>query len=161
MALITLNDAHLAYGHVPLLDGTGLALEAGERVALIGRNGSGKSSLLKILAGTERVDDGAFQVQQGLMRRYVTQEPAFDSDATVFEAVSDGLAELRELRERYERHDPADDLDAIQSRIEALDGWTWERRIDKALHRLNLPPDAVMKTLSGGTPEFTLYSVLR
>jgi ATP-binding cassette subfamily F protein uup len=85
------------------------------------------------------------------MRCYVTQEPAFDSSASVFEAVSDGLREVRDLRERYERHDPADDLDAIQSRIEALDGWTWERRIDEALHRLNLPPDAIMSTLSGGT----------
>ena len=66
MALITLPNAHLAYGHVALLDGADLSLEAGERVGLIGRNGAGKSSLLKILAGLEKPDDGLLQLQQGL-----------------------------------------------------------------------------------------------
>jgi ATP-binding cassette subfamily F protein uup len=78
MALLTLIDAHLAFGHVPLLDGAAFSLEAGERVALIGRNGAGKSSLLKILAGLERPDDGSLQVQQATTRFYVPQEPAFD-----------------------------------------------------------------------------------
>src|SRR6266571_2327981 len=68
MALLTLTNAHLAYGHVPLLDGASLALDGGERIGLIGRNGTGKSSLLKILAGLERPDDGLLQVQQGLRR---------------------------------------------------------------------------------------------
>ena len=68
MALLTLLNAHLAFGHVALLDGTGFALESGERVALIGRNGTGKSSLLRILAGQDLPDDGAVQVQQGLRR---------------------------------------------------------------------------------------------
>ena len=80
MALITLSNAHLAFGHVALLDGAGFSLEAGERVALIGRNGTGKSSLLKILAGLERPDDGVLQVQQGLRRFYVPQEPVFEAD---------------------------------------------------------------------------------
>ncbi|MEN9631540.1 MAG: hypothetical protein RJA10_4768, partial [Pseudomonadota bacterium] len=75
MALLTLTNAHLAYGHVPLLDGTDFSLEAGERVALIGRNGTGKSSLLKVLAGLERLDGGVLQLQQGLSRFYVPQEP--------------------------------------------------------------------------------------
>ena len=85
MALLTLTDAHLAYGHVPLLDGTDFALEAGERVALIGRNGTGKSSMLKILAGLERPDDGLLQTQTGVRRIYVAQEPVFNSGVTVFE----------------------------------------------------------------------------
>ena len=75
MALLTLTNAHLAYGHVPLLDGTDFALEAGERVTLIGRNGTGKSSLLKILAGIEKPDDGLLQTQTGVRRIYVAQEP--------------------------------------------------------------------------------------
>ena len=75
MALLTLTNAHLAYGHVPLLDGTDFALEAGERVALIGRNGTGKSSMLKILAGLEKPDDGLLQTQTGVRRIYVAQEP--------------------------------------------------------------------------------------
>ena len=151
MALLTLADAHLAYGHVPLLDGAALALENGERVALIGRNGAGKSSLLKILAGLEKPDDGVLHLQTGLRRVYVAQEPQFADGATVFDAVADGVAEARELRERFERHDPADDMNAVQTRLEALDGWTWEQRVDQALQRLQLDPAAKIEDLSGGT----------
>ncbi len=151
MALLTLVDAHLAFGHVPLLDGAALSLEGGERVALIGRNGAGKSSLLKILAGLDKPDDGLIQTQSGLRRVYVAQEPEFASGATVFDAVADGVAEARALRERFERHDPADDLDAVQTRLEALDGWTWEQRVEQALQRLHLEPTAMVADLSGGT----------
>ncbi|MCL4739514.1 MAG: ATP-binding cassette domain-containing protein [Burkholderiaceae bacterium] len=151
MALLTLADAHLAFGHVPLLDGASFALDAGERVALIGRNGAGKSSLLKILAGLERPDDGALQLQGGLRRVYVAQEPSFAPGSTVFHAVAEGVAEARALRERYEQHADGEDLDALQSRIEALGGWTWEQRVDAALQRLHLDPQARVQTLSGGT----------
>ncbi|HET7863947.1 MAG TPA: ATP-binding cassette domain-containing protein [Burkholderiaceae bacterium] len=151
MALLTLNDAHLAYGHVPLLAGAGLALEAGERLALIGRNGTGKSSLLKILAGLEQPDDGELQVQQGLRRFYVPQEPVFAEQVSVFDAVSEALAEVRTLRARFEAHAPGDDLDVMQTRIEALDGWTWEQRVEETLHRLHLDPQARVADLSGGT----------
>jgi ABC transport system ATP-binding/permease protein len=151
MALITLLDAHLAYGHVPLLDGAALALDAGERVALIGRNGAGKSSLLKILAGSERPDDGTLHVQAGLRRVYVAQEPAFAPGQNVFDAVAEGVAEARALRERFERHDPQDDLDALQTRLEALGGWTWEQRVDEVLQRLHLDRAAAVEGLSGGT----------
>ncbi|MFP5406212.1 MAG: ATP-binding cassette domain-containing protein, partial [Gammaproteobacteria bacterium] len=151
MALLTLTNAHLAFGHVPLLDGASFALETGERVALIGRNGAGKSSLLKILAGLDKPDDGLLQLTQGLRIRYVPQEPAFDPGATVFDAVSEGVAEARDLRARYEAHAPGEDLDALQTRIEHLGGWTWEQRVDEVLHRLGLDPDAAMDALSGGT----------
>jgi ABC transport system ATP-binding/permease protein len=153
MALLTLADAHLAYGHVPLLDGTGLALEAGERVALIGRNGTGKSSLLKILAGLEVLDDGVLHVQTALRRVYVAQEPSFAPGVSVFDAVAEGVAEARELRERFEHHAHAsgDDLDTLQTRLEQLDGWTWEQRVDQALQRLHLDGTAVVEDLSGGT----------
>ena len=151
MALLTLSDAHLAFGHVPLLDGAAVSLESGERIALIGRNGAGKSSLLKILAGLDKPDDGILHLQTGLRRVYVAQEPLFESGSTVFDAVSEGVAEARELRERFEHHDPADDMDAVQTRLEALDGWMWEQRVDQALQRLNLDPDARVEDLSGGT----------
>ncbi|MBZ8140865.1 ABC transporter ATP-binding protein [Rubrivivax gelatinosus] len=149
MALITLADAHLAYGHVPLLDGAALALEPGERLGLIGRNGAGKSSLLKILAGLEKADDGTLQLQTGVRRVYVAQEPLFEPGATVFDAVAEGVAEARALRARYEAHD-AEDLDALQSRLEALDGWTWEQRVEEAMQRLGLAPGASVDALSGG-----------
>jgi ATP-binding cassette subfamily F protein uup len=151
MALLTLAGAHLAFGHVPLLDGAALALEPGERVALIGRNGAGKSSLLKILAGLEKPDDGILQLQTGLRRVYVAQEPLFEAGSSVFDAVSEGVAEAKALRERYERHDPNDDLDEVQTRLEAVDGWTWEQRVDQALQRLKLDPTAQVADLSGGT----------
>ncbi len=151
MALLTLSGAHLAYGHVPLLAGASIALEAGERVALIGRNGSGKSSLLKILAGLEKPDDGELQWQSGLRCVYVAQEPAFADGTSVFDAVADGVGEARALRARFEAHAEGDDLDAVQTRIEALDGWTWEQRVDEALHRLQLDGQALVAALSGGT----------
>ncbi len=151
MALLTLTDAHLAYGHVPLLDGAAMALESGERVALIGRNGAGKSSLLKILAGLDKPDDGVLQLQSGLRRVYVAQEPVFAPGVSVFDAVAEGVAEARALRERFERHDPADDLDAVQTRLEALDGWTWEQRVAESMQRLQLDGSAIVDSLSGGT----------
>ncbi len=150
MALITVSNAQLAFGHVPLLDHTALSLESAERVALIGRNGSGKSSLLKVLAGLDRLDDGVLQLQQGLRRTYVPQEPEFAAGISVFEAVSQGVAEAKSLRERFELHAPHEDLDALQTRIEALDGWTWEQRVDEALQRLSLAPQSLLATLSGG-----------
>jgi ATP-binding cassette subfamily F protein uup len=151
MAVLTLTNAHLAYGHVALLDGAGFSLDAGERVGLIGRNGAGKSSLLKILAGLERPDDGLLQLQQGLRRYYVPQEPQFEAGHTVFEAVSEGVAEAKALRARYEAHAPGEDLDALQTRIEALNGWTWEQRVDETLQRLKLDATAQVDALSGGT----------
>ena len=149
MALITLLDAQLAFGHVPLLDHTDFALETGERVGLIGRNGAGKSSLLKILAGLEKTDDGTLQLQQNLRIAYVAQEPLLDLDATVFVATKHGLARTIALIDQYSHGEG--DLDAMQSEIEALDGWNWEQRVEETLHRLHLDPDAVISTLSGGT----------
>ena len=101
MALITLNQASLAYGHHPLLDNTDFSLEEGERIGLIGRNGTGKSTLLKILNRTEALDSGTVQYQQGLRINYVAQEPIFDEHKTIFEVVSDGLSELLKCIEDY------------------------------------------------------------
>jgi ATP-binding cassette subfamily F protein uup len=151
VALLSLTDAHLAHGHWPLLDGASLALEAGERLALIGRNGSGKSSLLKVLAGLDRLDDGLLQRTQGLTTRYVPQEPELDVAATVFDAVADGVAEARAVRAAYEAHAPGIDLDALQTRIEQLDAWNWEQRVDTTLEHLALDGSRRIGDLSGGT----------
>jgi ATP-binding cassette subfamily F protein uup len=150
MALLSLSNAHLAFGHWPLLDAADFSLEAGERVGLIGRNGSGKSSLLKVLAGLERLDDGLLQRSQQVRVVYVPQEPQFESGATVFDAVADGVREARELRLRFEQHDPEDDLDAMQTRLEQLGGWTWEQRVEEALQRLALDGARPVAELSGG-----------
>ena len=150
MALITLQDAQLAFGHVPLLDHTDFALEAQERVGLIGRNGTGKSSLLKILAGLEKPDDGILQVQGGVRVAYVPQEPVLDMEHTIFEAASAGMQEAQTLRDRYLSGDADADLDAIQSRLEALDGWNWEQRVEETLQRLHLDGSQRVGNLSGG-----------
>ena len=149
MALITLLNAQLAYGHVALLDHTDIAIESAERVGLIGRNGAGKSSLLKILGGLEKADDGTLQLQQGLRIAYVAQEPVLDPADTVFAAVSAGVANVRAWIDQYSHGDG--DLDALQGQIEAQDGWNWEQRVEETLQRLHLDRDATIATLSGGT----------
>ncbi len=151
MALITLTQACLAYGHVPLLDHTDFSLEAAERVGLVGRNGTGKSSLLKILAGLELPDDGLVQRTNGLRMAYVPQEPVLDDNATVFDVTSEGLARAKSVREAYLNHEPGVDLDALQNEIEALDAWNWEQRVEVTLARLHLDPQARVGDLSGGT----------
>jgi len=150
MAILSLSRAHLAYGHVALLDDAAFALEAGERLGLIGRNGAGKSSLLKVLAGLEKLDEGLLQMTQGLRVCYVPQEPLFEAARTVFDIVSEGVAEARSLRARYEAHASGEDLDALQTRIEALDAWTWEQRVDTTLAQLHLDGTRDIGTLSGG-----------
>jgi len=151
MAVLSVSNAHLAYGHVALLDGAAFSLEAGERLGFIGRNGAGKSSLLKVVAGFEKFDDGLLQLTQGLRIRYVPQEPAFEPAASVFDVVSEGVAEARDVRQRYEEHAEGVDLDALQTRIEALDAWNWEQRVDTTLAQLHLDGARTIGDLSGGT----------
>ena len=167
MSLITLQNALLSYGPHALLDHADFSLEAGERVGLIGRNGAGKSSLLKILAGIKAPDDGAIQWQGGTTTDqhghevpvtrliYVAQEPEFTANKSVFDTVSEGVAEAKKLRTEYEalsHQDNADmkQLDQLQTRIEALDGWMWEQRVQETLQRLHLDPAPLVEGLSGG-----------
>jgi ATP-binding cassette subfamily F protein uup len=102
MSLYTITGAQLAFGHVALLDHADFSLEAGERVGLIGRNGAGKSSLLTIVADLAKPDDGLVTRQQGLTSVYVPQEPEFDVDDTVFDAVAAGLTRARALLDEYD-----------------------------------------------------------
>ncbi|MBX3626894.1 MAG: ATP-binding cassette domain-containing protein [Rhizobacter sp.] len=150
MAVLSLSNADLAFGHVALLDKAAFSLEAGERLGLIGRNGAGKSSLLKIIAGLEKPDDGLLQMTQGLRICYVPQEPVFDAQASVFDTVSEGVAEAKRVRQQYEEHAEGTDLDALQTRIEALDAWNWEQRVDTTLAQLHLDGSRVVGELSGG-----------
>ncbi|MBS0292302.1 MAG: ATP-binding cassette domain-containing protein [Proteobacteria bacterium] len=151
MALITLLSAHLAFGHVALLDHADFSLEPAERVGLIGRNGAGKSSLLKILGGLAKPDDGTLSVQQSLRITYVAQEPDLAPGDTVFQAASRGLSRAIALREQYLSGGSGLDLDALQSQIEAWDAWNWEQRVEETLQRLHLDPQALVGALSGGT----------
>jgi ATP-binding cassette subfamily F protein uup len=141
-------NASLAFGHVALLDHADFSLESIERVGLIGRNGAGKSSLLKILGGMEHTDDGHLHVQQGIRIAFVAQEPVLIGEDSIFESVQRGLGPVLTLIDDYVNC--RGDLDALQSQIEAHDGWGWEQRVEETMHRLHLDPTARVDSLSGG-----------
>ncbi|WP_332880111.1 ATP-binding cassette domain-containing protein [Oxalobacter aliiformigenes] len=160
MAIITLTDAQLAFGHFPMLDHAEFSLEAGEKVGLIGRNGTGKSSLLQVLAGKAPLDDGLLTVQQNLKISYVEQEPVFPADQTVYDAVASGLREIQVLLQEYEdltsRLEKNSDskildrLNELQIRLDATDAWNLNNRVETILDRLSLARNDLVGTLSGG-----------
>jgi len=159
MPLVTVAGAHLAFGHVALLDGVDFSIEAGERVALIGRNGSGKSSLLRAIAGVSQLDDGEIVRQAGISVAWVPQEPAFESGHTIYEAVAGGLAADAAKLAEYQRlsaalaHDDATVLarmSALQAELDAADAWALSHRIDRVLSRLGLDGALPVDALSGG-----------
>jgi len=157
MALFVISDAQLAYGHVDLLANTSFSLEEGERVGLIGRNGAGKSSFLKIIAELEKPDSGLIQKQQGIKIAYVAQEPIFLFTESVFDTVAKGLEEIRNSRAEYEELSMQEWTDDVQHRmdqlyglIDANQGWAWEQKIDEVLHQLHLDGSRLMSELSGG-----------
>ncbi len=155
MALITLSNIQLAFGHVPLLDHVDFSLQPLERVGLIGRNGAGKSSFLKLLAGTQKPDDGLLQQQQNLRCAYVAQEADFDEAATIFDTVAAPLNPVRQARAQYEALACDADADMVeltrlQDLIDSNDGWSWETKVDTVLTRLQIDGSALISTLSGG-----------
>ena len=153
MPLVQLSQVSLAYGHVALLDRADLVVEPGERIGLIGRNGTGKTSLLRIVEGAARPDDGTVWIAPGLVLASVAQEPAFEGAPTVFEAVAEGAGPARRLIVDYHAASQAGDLARMQALHEALDaagGWTIEHRIEATVTRLALPADARVPELSGG-----------
>lgn len=164
MALYSITGAQLAFGHVALLDNADFSLEAGERVGLIGRNGAGKSSLLKIVAGLTAPDDGLVARQAGLNTVYVPQEPQFDPAQSVFDAVALGLGDLHVLLSDYDRtaealadapegaeHDALlARLNSLQSSLDAADAWQLKTRVETTIAQLGLDGHARVGALSGG-----------
>lgn len=160
MSVISLSNAQLAFGHVALLDHTEFSLEAGERIGLIGRNGTGKSSLLKVIAGLAKLDDGLLSFQQGLRIAYVAQEPEFNPQARVFDTVAAGVSNALELIAQYEQltsqlgtdddSDLLEKMQQLQSSIDVVDGWNLENRVQTTLQKLNLDRARLVGTLSGG-----------
>ena len=160
MAVISLSSAQLAFGHVALLDHAEFSLETTERVGLIGRNGTGKSSLLKVISGKFKLDDGLLVMQQGLKIAYVEQEPTFDPAMSVFDAVALGMGEQQAMLTEYEeltgQFGQGDDdalmerMHDLQVKLDACDGWSLANKVDTTLDRLNLAKESLMGTLSGG-----------
>ena len=160
MAVISLSSAQLAFGHVALLDHAEFSIETGERVGLIGRNGTGKSSLLKVISGKFKLDDGLLVQQQGVKIAYVEQEPTFDPSMSVFDAVAAGMGEQAAMLAEYEvltgQFGQGDDdalmdrMHDLQVKLDATDGWSMQNKVDTTLDRLSLQGDMLMGTLSGG-----------
>ena len=158
MSLLRLSDVHIAFGAKPLLDGASLALERGERVALVGRNGEGKSTLLKLVAGSLKPDAGEIVREANLRVAALPQAVPAGFEGTVYAAVAAGLEEAGRLLADYHEtlaelsagRDVAARLGRLQDRVDAVDGWSLATRVDKTLTRLALAPDVEVSTLSGG-----------
>lgn len=163
MPLLSVNAGCLAYGDVPLLDHVDFQIDAGERVALIGRNGTGKSSLLASIAGLRALDDGQIWKAPDLRITYVAQEPEFEPGASVFEAVVGGLGEQSRVLAQYhdlshrlgdmpeaERAGALDELAHLQHELEVSDAWQQNALAERVIAEFHLNPDAIVDDLSGG-----------
>ncbi|WP_230969443.1 ATP-binding cassette domain-containing protein [Nitrogeniibacter aestuarii] len=160
MPLISVDSACLAFGHVALLDHADFQLDPGERVALIGRNGSGKSSLLKAIIGQAALDDGTIWRASDIRIAYVPQEADFDLARSVFDVVADGLGDVAAVLKAYHEalHRVATDasdaamaeLERLQHEVEAADAWRLNQRVEAMLDKLGLNGDMPTQALSGG-----------
>jgi ATP-binding cassette subfamily F protein uup len=160
MPVLTLDRISLAYGHLPLLDGASLQVEPGERVCVIGRNGTGKSTLLNVIGGLVAAEGGRVWTQPGLRIGQLAQDPPFLDARPVFDVVADGVGDLGSLVKDYhhaaravaESHTPEslERLGELQHELELRDGWRLEQQVETVLARLGLPADAIAATLSGG-----------
>src|SRR5262245_53669977 len=160
MPLLTLDRVSIAYGHLPLLDESSLQVEPGERVCIIGRNGTGKSTLLNLLAGTVPPDTGRLWRAPDLRVGHLAQDAPFFDERPVFDVVADGVGGLAALLSDYHRaavavsHDGAparlERPGALQHELEVRNGWRRGQHVDVVLDRWGLPADASGAALSGG-----------
>ncbi len=162
MPFITLDKASLAFGHVALLDHADFQLDEGERVGLIGRNGGGKSSMMRVLANQGTLDDGLVWRTPTARICYVSQEPVLEADDSVYDAVAKGVGKLQKLLHDYHHvshqlAEPDADFDKLleqmqhlQTQLEAQDGWSVQARIETAITKLELDPDKRVGDMSGG-----------
>ena len=159
--LISLDSIGLAFGHLPLLEGASLLVEPGERIALIGRNGAGKSSLLKVVSGELPPDSGTVWRAPGIRIARLDQDVPGEGTRTIFDEVAAGLGALGALVADYHHaamrvaEAPGDAaalerLGVLQHALEERDGWRLEQRVEMVMSRLSLPADRKMQDLSGG-----------
>ncbi len=168
MSLISLRAITLAFGGPPLFDGISLQLEPGDRLCLLGRNGTGKSTLLKVISGELPPESGEIDRQQGLKVAVVSQEIPQGLSGTVFDVVAGGMGEATSLLAEYHQvsHRLASEatqellkrLEQLQKGLEETGGWHLHQEVERVLGRLSLDPDADFATLSGGTKRRALLA---
>jgi ATP-binding cassette subfamily F protein uup len=151
-ALLSANEIRLTYGYQTLLDGVTLAVSAGEKVGMVGKNGCGKTSLLKILTGAQKADSGEISLRRALRVGYLPQEFELDLEKSVHENIAAGAADVVEAIRRYENGDGSDaELSDLLHLIDHADGWNLDSRIKATATALGTPPlEAPVATLSGG-----------
>jgi len=159
MALIQLNKVSIAFGTHALLDKSDFQLDAGERVGLLGRNGEGKSTLMKLIAGEIQPDDGEIRKQSALKLAILEQAPSLSGDETIYDAVAGGLGEVGEWIKQYhtlsinmnaQDESALAELGRLQHQLEIHEGWQLQQRVETVLSRLNLPGELSVASLSGG-----------
>ncbi|WP_130619700.1 ATP-binding cassette domain-containing protein [Dyella amyloliquefaciens] len=153
MSLIQLQRVDFSIGGPLLLEHVDLSIEANERVCIVGRNGEGKSTLMKLIAGELKPDDGEIRVQGGVVVARMAQEVPQDTAGSVFDVVAEGLGDLGHLLARYHHLLAEGDMDAagdVQTLIDAGNGWDLDRRVTDVLTRLELPAETDFAALSGG-----------
>ncbi len=153
MSLIQLHNVDFSIGGPLLLEHVDLSIERNERVCIVGRNGEGKSTLMKLIAGELQADDGEIRVQNGVVIARMAQEVPQGTAGDVFDVVSEGLGDLGRLLARYHHLLHEGDFDAlgdVQHEIEAQHGWDLDRRVTEVLTQLELPGDTDFAALSGG-----------
>ena len=160
MELLRLTSAELAFGDGKILDNTEFRIKQGERVCLVGRNGAGKSSLMRILMGQQNLDDGQLVFSNNIRLGMLEQDPPESCDLSVFDYVSQGLAENAKLLQQYHHliHDVTENPDDknlhkladVQQKLEQANAWEDEQRIEQVLSTLKLSPDDNVADLSGG-----------
>jgi ATP-binding cassette subfamily F protein uup len=150
--ILTANDLALSYGYQRLLESVTLSVAPGEKVGLVGRNGSGKTSLLRILAGHQEADAGEIARRRGLRIGYLPQEFELDPKLTVRENIEAGAADLMDWLHRYQSGSGSEaELAGLLNQIESVDGWNFQARLKAEASALAAPPlDAIVGPLSGG-----------
>ena len=159
MPLLRLSNVSIAFGTHALLDKADFQLDAGERVGLLGRNGEGKSTLMKIIAGNIHADHGDIWRQPELKLSWLEQAPDLPDDATIYDAVADGLGELGHWLTRYhaltlsmdyEDEKSLHELGELQHKLESHNGWHFQQQVETTLSKLGLPGELNVNGLSGG-----------
>lgn len=160
MALLTLRNINLGFGGPNLFDSLNLQIEAKERLCLLGRNGEGKSTLMKLIGGMIKADEGSIEQQQNLKIAYLTQDIPDEVDGSVYDVVASGLEGVGEILKNYHHcslelaedytDQKMEELSRIQHELEAVDGWSLSQQIETTLSLLELPADDEFNSLSGG-----------